>query len=145
MRCFRGALHGLGDRDRIFDLSLIRTPEFVGDVMVQLLNGILWGALLLLLSLYFQLVKGFSPLQAGLFILPVDFAFLRTGPATGRLSDRFGRTLFASIGLAIQGVSFYLFSTIDASTSVLVLTGFMFLFGAGPGRFSTSNVSAVLE
>ncbi|MDE1858104.1 MAG: MFS transporter [Thaumarchaeota archaeon] len=129
----------------LFDLSLLKIPEFAGGVVAQLMNGISWGALLLLLSLYFQLVKGYSPLQTGIFILPVDFAFLITGPATGRLSDRFGRTLFASTGLAIQGVSFYLFSTIDASTPAASLAAFMLLFGAGLGMFSTSNVSAVLE
>ena len=132
-------------RHPLFDLSLLRIPEFAGGVVAQLLNGISWGALLLLLSLYFQLVRGFGPLQAGILILPVDFAFLITGPATGRLSDRFGRTLFASGGLAIQGVSFYLFSTIDVSTSVGALIGYMLVFGAGLGMFSTSNVSAVLE
>src|SRR6266511_2460203 len=41
----------------LLDLRLLHIREFTGGVVAQLLNAIAFGAVLLLLSLYFQLVK----------------------------------------------------------------------------------------
>ena len=60
----------------LLDMSLLRIREFTGGVIAQLLNAIAWGAFLLLLSLYFQLVLDMSPLAAGIAIIPFDIAFL---------------------------------------------------------------------
>src|SRR5206468_7328307 len=60
----------------LLDLKLLRIREFTGGVLAQLLNAIAFGAVLLLLSLYFQLVLDQSPLMTGLLILPLDIATL---------------------------------------------------------------------
>src|SRR5207247_3152041 len=54
----------------LLDLKLLRIREFTGGVVAQLLNAIAFGAVLLLLRLYFQLVLRQSPLTAGLPLTP---------------------------------------------------------------------------
>ena len=129
----------------LLDLSLLRIREFTGGVIAQLLNAIAWGAFLLLLSLYFQLVLDMSPLAAGIAIIPFDIAFLIVGPLSGRLSDKFGHLPFTTSGLALTSVALYLFSTMTIMTPISVVIFHMTLVGAGMGLFVSPNISSVMS
>ena len=95
----------------LVNFKLLRIREFSGGLMALLINGFAWGAVLILLSFYFQLVLGLSPLDAGIRILPFDIAFLIAGPISGKLSDRHGHLPFTTSGIALSSFSLYLFST----------------------------------
>ncbi len=133
----------------LVDLSLFKNREFSGGIFALLLNGIAWGAVLLLLSFYFQLVLGLSPLEAGIRIIPFDIAFLVMGPVAGRLSDMYSPKLshhpFTATGIVLSSVSLFLFSTVDATTPYITITAYMILFGVAMGMFSSPNMSAVMS
>jgi EmrB/QacA subfamily drug resistance transporter len=128
----------------LLDLKLLRIREFTGGIVAQLLNAIAFGAVLLLLSLHFQLVLQKSPLEAGLLIIPTDIATLVAGPLSGRLSDRYGHLPFTTTGLAVISLSLLLFSTTDAFTPYPVLVVDMMLLGAGLGLFASPNISSIM-
>jgi EmrB/QacA subfamily drug resistance transporter len=128
----------------LVDLRILRIREYTGGVFAQLINAIAWGAVLLLLSFYFQLILGLSPLDAGLRIIPFDIAFLVSGPLSGRLSDRFGHLPFTTSGILLSSISLYLFSTVDAFTPYSTVALYMLLFGAGIGMFSSPNMSSIM-
>ena len=134
----RGRAHPL------LDLSLLRIREFAGGVTAQLLNAMAWGAFILLLSLYLQLVKGLSPIQAGVSILPFDVAFLIVGPASGRLSDKFGTLPFTTAGLATVSASMLLLSTLGPGTPYSTLIIYLVISGAGMGLFVSPNMSSIM-
>ena len=129
----------------LLDLSLFRIREFSGGIFALLLNGIAWGAVLLLLSFYFQLVLGLSPLEAGIRIIPFDISFLIMGPLAGKLCDKFNHQPFTTSGIILSSVSLYLFSTVNAITSYVTTALFMALFGIGMGLFSSPNMSSVMN
>jgi EmrB/QacA subfamily drug resistance transporter len=128
----------------LLDLKLLRIREFTGGVVAQMLNSLAWGAVILLLSLYLQLVKGFSPLTAGISIIPFDLAFLAVGPMSGRLSDRYGHMPFTTTGLAIMSGSLLLMSGTSVSTPYLTLALYLVIFGIGVGLFSSPNMSSIM-
>jgi len=128
----------------LLDLKLLRIREFTGGLLAQMLNAIAFGAVLLLLSLYFQLVLDKKPLEAGLLIIPTDIATLAAGPLSGRLSDKYGHLPFTTTGLALTSLSLFLFSTTDASTPYPWLVVYMMLLGAGLGFFASPNISSIM-
>jgi MFS family permease len=128
----------------LLDLRLFRIREYTGGIVAQLINAIAWGAVLLLLSLYLQLVLGYSPLDAGIRMIPFDIAFLIFGPLSGKLSDRIGHLPFTTSGIALTSISLYLFSTVDTSTPYSLLVCYMALFGAGIGIFASPNMSSIM-
>jgi EmrB/QacA subfamily drug resistance transporter len=128
----------------LLDLKLLRIKEFTGGVLAQMLNSLAWGAVILLLSLYLQLVEGYTPLRAGLAILPFDVAFLAVGPLSGRLSDKYGHMPFTTSGLAIMSGSLLLMSNTSATTPYLTLAGYLVVFGFGVGLFSSPNMSSIM-
>ena len=128
----------------LLDLSLLRIREFTGGVLTQMISAIAWGAFILIISLYLQLVVGLSPLQAGIEILPFDVAMLSLGPLSGYLSDRFGTRPFTTAGLAVISVSLFAMSEITPQTSYLVILGLLVLGGAGMGLFASPNMSSIM-
>jgi MFS family permease len=110
-----------------------------------MLNAVAWGAFLLLLSLYLQLILDMSPLQAGVGIIPFDIAFLFFGPLSGRLSDKFGHLPFTTSGLTLASVALYLFSTVTIGTPILFVIVYMILVGVGMGLFVSPNISSIMS
>ncbi len=128
----------------LLDLKLLRIREFSGGVVAQLLNAVAFGAVLLLLSLYFQLVLGMSALSAGLIIIPLDVTTIFLGPLSGKLSDKYGHLPFTTGGLAIVSLSLFLFATADMTTPLILLVVYMVLFGSGLGIFASPNMSSIM-
>ncbi len=128
----------------LLDLRLLRIREFSGGVTAQLLNAIAFGAVLLLLSLYFQLVRGLNPLLAGLAIIPLELSSVILGPISGKLSDKYGHRPFTTGGLALTSTALFLLSTADRTTPDAVLVVYMILLGCGLGVFASPNMSSIM-
>lgn len=125
----------------LLDLGLLRIREFGGSVAALVINVTAFSSLALLLSLFFQLELGLSPLQAGLRLVPLDLTAVLMAPVSGKLSDRFGQTGFLIGGLSLTSVTTYLFSTIDPSTPYIYSLIYMVLLGIGISVFLAPNAS----
>ncbi len=128
----------------LLDLKLLRIREFSGGVVAQLMNAVSFGAVLLLLSVYFQQVRGMSALIAGLIMIPLDITTVLLGPLSGKLSDKHGHLFFTTGGLAIVSLSLFLFATTDVNTSIYLLIAYMMVFGTGLGIFASPNMSSIM-
>ena len=126
-------------------LRVFRIRQVSGGLFALLFNIISWTAVLLLLSLQFQLVDNLSPLQAGLRILPFEIAFLAVGPLSGRLADKYRQTQFILTGLTITTLALFLFSTTGQATPYFTLSIYMVLLGVGTGLFVAPNLRAVMS
>jgi EmrB/QacA subfamily drug resistance transporter len=129
----------------LLDLGLLKIREFTGGVIAQMLNAIAWGAFLLLISLYLQLILDLSPLEAGIRILPFDITYLVFGVTSGKLSDKFGHLPFTTSGLVLTSVSLCLFSTVTEATPFLLVIFYMVLLGASTGMFVSPNISSIMS
>ncbi|HUI86816.1 MAG TPA: MFS transporter [Nitrososphaerales archaeon] len=128
----------------LLDLGLLRIREFTGGIITQLLNSIAWGGFLLVISLYLQLVLGYSPFAAGVAIIPFDISFLIVGPLSGRFSDKYGTRPFATVGLAVISLALVLTSTAGVSTPYADIAVYLLIGGAGMGLFASPNMSSVM-
>jgi EmrB/QacA subfamily drug resistance transporter len=128
----------------LLDLKLMRIREFTGGVVAQLMNAVAFGAVLLLLSIYFQQIKDQSALIAGLIMIPLDITTVILGPLSGKLSDKYGHLPFTTGGLLIVSVSLFLFATTDVGTPLVLLIAYMMIFGTGMGIFASPNMSSIM-
>ncbi len=128
----------------LLDLSLLGVREFTGGVIAQLLNAAAWGAVLLLLSLYLQVVVGLSPFEAGIRLIPFEITGLVIGMLSGRLSDKYGPLPFTTGGLVLTSLSLYLFSTVTMGTPLELVLLYTIVFGFGSGVFGSPNISSIM-
>ena len=89
----------------MLELSLLSRPAiFAGLLMALVAAGALAGVELTLAQ-ELQYVLGKTPLQAGLFMVPIMAAAAVGGPIAGWLSNRFGLRRVAGLSLAIGAVT----------------------------------------
>jgi len=96
-------------------IRFFRNLSFTGaNVAVAMLTFCLFGALFFL-SQFFQSVQGYSPLQAGIRILPMALMAVLASSVASRLSERFGIKIITSIGLLISAGGFFYIATLAAA------------------------------
>ncbi len=96
------------------------------------------------LPLFLQVVGGSSPTGSGLQILPLMLGLLITSIGSGQLITRTGKyKIFPIMGTFIMVVGLYLLSKLDASTTNLVSSLYMFVLGFGLGMVMQVLVLAV--
>jgi EmrB/QacA subfamily drug resistance transporter len=113
-------------------LSLFRERTFASANAVSLLMYAgLFGALFLMAQ-FFQSCLGYSPLQAGIRLLPWSLPPMFIAPVAGALADRYGNRPFMALGLALQAAGLAWVATI-ASPDVSYLQVGAALAVAGTG------------
>jgi len=129
----------------IIDLSLFTSNRvFVLSSLATLINYAGTFAVSFMLSLYLQVVKGFSPMNAGfiLVIQPVVQSLL--SPLAGTLSDRFNAAGMASLGMALCALGLFGICCVDAGTSLWTIGGVLSLLGLGFALFASPNMSVIM-
>ena len=127
-------VHALGrGRGALVDVSLLSRRGFAAAAATNLLVGIALFGALLLLPLYFQIVRGQSALATGLLLVPQGLGAALAMPIAGRLTDRVGarRVIPAGILLALAGVACY--TQVGSDTPYAFLAGALFIIGLGLG------------
>jgi EmrB/QacA subfamily drug resistance transporter len=120
------------ERHPMLDLRLFRSQQFsAANVVTFVVYGAFGGAFLLL-AVELQVVAGYSPLQAGVSMLPITVLMLLFSSRAGRLSARIGPRLPMSLGPLVCAAGLLLTLRIGPDASYLrdVLPG-VALFGAG--------------
>ncbi|RSS53360.1 MFS transporter [Streptomyces sp. WAC01280] len=120
-------------REPLIDLRFFRSAPFSGATVIAVCAFAALGGFLFLNTLYLQDVRGLSPLEAGLFMLPMAGMTFVFAPLSGRLTGARGprpSLLLAGTAMAAGPLLFALF---EAETSdPLLLTGYV-VFGIGFG------------
>jgi len=126
-------LHALRSEQALIDVRLFRDRGFATGAAVNFVLGTALFGLMLLLPLYFQNVRGESPLATGLLLIPQGVGAACAMPVAGLLTDRIGarRVVPAGIVLALAGVAVY--TQIGNETSYVVLGAALFVIGLGLG------------
>jgi EmrB/QacA subfamily drug resistance transporter len=123
---------------------LFANSIFTSSGVVALLLGFAMFGAITFLPLYFQIVKGASPTQSGLDILPLMAGLLITSTVGGQIVSRTGRyRLFPIAGTAVMSVGIFLLARLTPHTSTLEASLYMFVTGLGIGLVMQVLVVAV--
>ena len=79
----------------------VRRPALRASALTTLLFGSAFFGAMLLLPLYYQIVRGESALDAGLLLAPQGIGAAIAMPIAGRLTDRTGAGRIVLVGLAL--------------------------------------------
>ena len=139
--CFLAALlAGIGvvvtelhRREPLIDLRFFASAPFSGATVIALTAFAAMGGFLFLNTLYLQIARGYSPVLAGLLILPMAAATATASPLSGRLvAAGRGRWALVLAGTAIAAAAGVLI-TLSPATPVAELVVVYAVFGIGFG------------
>jgi EmrB/QacA subfamily drug resistance transporter len=123
----------MGD-EALLPLRLFRKSTFsMGNTINFVLGAGMFGGMVSL-PLYLQIVKGASPTESGLMLLPMTLGIMMASAVSGSITAKTGRyKIFPVIGFAVMAISLFLFSRIGTDTPLAETLGLMFVMGAGLG------------
>ncbi|MGB8022244.1 MAG: MFS transporter [Candidatus Nanopelagicales bacterium] len=116
------------------DLSLFSIRSFSTPLAGTSLTFAALSGSLIFLAFYYQVARGWSPLQSGALTVPFAFGQLLTAPRSSRMVARFGARRVIPVGLVLASTAMFLFSRLTLTTPVWALVLMPFLFGLGMGN-----------
>ncbi|MEY9093444.1 DHA2 family efflux MFS transporter permease subunit [Paenibacillus sp. RC84] len=101
---------------RVFKYNMFSLSTVVSCIV----NMAMFGASILV-PIYVQNIRGYSPMEAGLLMLPGALLMGVMSPISGALFDRFGIKPLAFIGLTITAITTWQFAHLNADTTYSTL------------------------
>jgi EmrB/QacA subfamily drug resistance transporter len=98
------------------DMHYFRNPAFATGTAGMILVFVAMFGVMFLITQYFQLVLGYSPLSAALRLMPIAMIMLVVAPFTPRLSARFGAHRVVACGMLGIATGFLLFAGLTTHT-----------------------------
>ena len=130
----------------MFHFSLFKIKSFLGGNIAILLNSIARGDFIFLISLYLQgAFMNLSPVETGIYLMPVSIALAIFGPLSGWLSDRYDARFFSAIGLFISGIGFLFLTQLQIKANFVELLLPFVLLGTGMGIFASPNRASIMN
>lgn len=115
----------------LLEFSIYKYPMFALSSIISIVIAISMFSGMILTPIYVQTIRGISPMDAGLLMLPGAIVMGIMSPITGRLFDKYGPKALSLLGLGIAVVTTYYFSklTIDSGYFYLMMLYTLRMFG----------------
>ncbi|HEX4057569.1 MAG TPA: MDR family MFS transporter [Galbitalea sp.] len=126
----------------LVDIRLLATRSVGSSSSVLFLSGFaLYGAMLLL-PLYYQEVRGTTPLVAGLMLVPQGVGALISRQIAGPLTDKIGARPIAAVGFLIVAAATIPFCFADQNSNAWLLALWLVIRGIGLGAVTLPVMTA---
>jgi EmrB/QacA subfamily drug resistance transporter len=115
----------------MLDMSLFKNPRFTAaSSTITLVFFSLFGSMFLITQ-YWQLVDGYSPLEAGVRLVPWALTMMIVAPLSARLVEKVGTKRIVLVGLGLIIVGLGLASTIEPHTAYPRAISYFMVMAAG--------------
>ncbi|WP_231379334.1 DHA2 family efflux MFS transporter permease subunit [Candidatus Solirubrobacter pratensis] len=139
------ARHGLRGNGTLIDLGLFRDRAFAAASGTVFIFGVsLFGAMLIL-PLYYQVVRGQSALEAGLLLAPQGLGAAIAMPIAGRLTDKLGAGRIVPFGVIVALVGTGAYTQLAADTPFGLLAFALWVRGVGLGVTMMPSMAAAYQ
>jgi EmrB/QacA subfamily drug resistance transporter len=129
----------------LIDLSLFSRRGFATAAALNLLLGVALFGSLILLPLYYQIVRHENPLHTGLLLTPQNIGAALSMPLAGALTDRIGARLVVSTGMVVALLGTLAYTQVGAGTSYLYLAAALLVVGLGIGSTIMPSMAAAFQ
>ncbi|MEU7041430.1 MFS transporter [Streptomyces varsoviensis] len=135
----------LKQKEPTLDLSLFRIPTMAPSLLASLLQGVGSFAVLFLVIMYLQGTRGMDPIDASMLLVPGYVIGAVVGPYAGRLTDKIGSVIPATMGLGISVVAMVIFAQMTATSSLWLAAIGNVVIMIGGSFFFPANSTAVMK
>ena len=137
--------HQLKTTQPMIDFSLFKNPVISTSIVMAMVAMIALVGFELLLSQELQFVYGYSPLEAGLFILPFMIAISIGGPFTSILMNHYGLRPVATVGMLMCALCFFGLAMTNFDVDYIQAWVWMVLMGISVEIALLSSTAAIMS
>jgi EmrB/QacA subfamily drug resistance transporter len=128
----------------LVNLRFFRGRLFTSSLLASLFSFWMQGAHGFVIPFFLQNLLEFSPSKVGMLIFPVALTVMVIAPLGGRLSDRIGVRIPATLGLTLTSLTIFSFIFLREGIGNYDILWRQVLLGIGIGLFNPANNSAIL-
>ncbi len=127
------------------DPRLFKSAAFTSGMLAITVAFLALMGLIYELTLYLQTVRDYSPLKAGISLVPFAVALLIVAPLAPKVAERRGDRLTVMFGMAVLAVGLLTFLALSADSSYLVVLVGVVLAGAGVSLIQPPASAAMMS
>jgi EmrB/QacA subfamily drug resistance transporter len=131
--------------DPMLDLRFFRNPRFTAAASTITLIFFVMFGMIFVLTQYLQSVLGYSPLEAGIRMLPWAIVYMISAPRSARLVERFGQRRVVSSGLVVVAAGLGLLSRSGLHANYPILALSLVVTAAGMGMVTAPSTGAIVS
>ena len=135
----------LRQSEPMLDLKLFKIPMMAPSLLASLFQGLANFAVLFLVIMYLQGARALTPIHASLLLIPGYLVGSAIGPFAGRVADKVGPVIPATVGLAIQVVALLIYAQLSLTSGLWLVVIGSIVNGAGASAFFPANSAAVMK
>jgi len=128
----------------MLDLRLFADRRFTAAALAITVAFFALFGFIFLITQYFQFLRGYSPLETGVRILPVALCVAAGSIAGTLLVVRLGNKVVVTTGLLSLSVAYAWIATASGATSYLEIAGQMVFLGLGMGLTSAPATESIM-
>ncbi len=126
-------------------LTLFRSRLLSASLAASFFQSLGYLAVVFLLIMYLQGIRGLSPLIASLLLVPGYVLSSGLAPVAGHWADRWGAWRFATVGIGLMIVGVLLYAQLALTTPLFEIALVTLVTGVGAALFWPSNNKAVMH
>ncbi|MCW6160270.1 MAG: MFS transporter [Candidatus Micrarchaeales archaeon] len=132
-------------KDPLINLAVFRDRVTKFSLLAALFVSLSSFSIFFLVTLYLQGIVGLSPLNAALLLSPGALLGLFLSPSMGKLADRVGPRLVATLGVAAFAIAIIVYLMLQANSDPLIVLLATVASGLGTAFFFPANNAAIMS
>ncbi|WP_245718260.1 MFS transporter [Nocardia miyunensis] len=134
----------LRSRNPLLPMRLFTNRSLSIGSVVVLVNFFAMFGVLFFLTLFLQSVQGFSPIEAGVRVVPLSVSLMVAAPVGGLITERIGPRAPMVAGLFAAAAAMALLTRLEPGSSYSTVWPALVLLGLGIGFVMTSSSDAII-
>ncbi|THV30725.1 MDR family MFS transporter [Glycomyces paridis] len=131
-------------KEPILPLRMFKQGTFALASVIALIFGVGMFSGIVYIPLFFQMVRGYSPTESGLLMLPMMCGMVLTSVSSGFVISRLGRyKWFLVAGSIVITSGLWLFTNLHVETPLWLSSAYLLVLGIGMGMFMQPLVLAM--
>lgn len=135
----------LQQKNPMIDLHIFEERVLRYSLLAGFFMSLGYLSVVFLVIMYLQGVRGLSPLDASLLLIPGYVVGSLLSPFMGKLSDRYGARIIATGGIVAVEIAVLLYMTLRSDSSLYIVLIASTISGLGTSMFFPANNSAVMK
>jgi len=127
------------------DVRLFADPRFSAATAAVGLTFFAAVGVFFFMSFYLQLVRGYSPLDTGLLLLPFAVAQLLFAPRSAAFVTRYGAKAVCTVGLLLAAIAIGGFLFVGTDTPIWIVAALFFVQGAGMANIMPPATESIMS
>ena len=132
-------------RAPMLDLRYFTRPSFTGGALAIGLVFFAMYGMFFLMTQYLQFVRNYTPLMAGVALLPMAATMMTVAPMSARVAERIGTKQVVASGLVIVAAGMGVLSRLHAHSSYGLLAGSLVVLAAGMSLTMAPSTASIMS